>query len=166
LGAGPELVGCSDSQRDEDADGVMSDIDVCPDTPAKEDVQTEGEYAGCSLDERVSKGDTSAVLQKNLLWIVIGSLFFIGLAVMGTLMVLRRKEQAPTVSGSFEQSMVAPTGFAQAPAVAAAPQVAADYTQLPGGGGYSTGAMGDTIYNAPDGSNWQMQTDSSFIRIN
>jgi hypothetical protein len=166
LAAGPELVGCSDSQRDEDADGVMSDIDACLETPAKEDVQTEGEYAGCSLDERVSKGDTSAVLQKNLLWIIIGSLVFIGLAVMLTLMVLRRKEQAPIVSGSFEQSMVAPAGFAQAPAVAAAPQVAADYTQLPGGGSYSTGAMGETIYNAPDGSNWQMQADSSFIRIN
>ena len=166
LDAGPELVGCSASQRDEDADSVMSDIDACPETPAKEDVQTEGEYAGCSLDERVSKGDTSAILQKNLLWIVIGSLFFIGLAVMGTLMVLRRKEQAPTVAGSFEQSMVAPAGFAQAPAVATAPQVAADYTQLPGGGSYSTGAMGETIYNAPDGSNWQMQADSSFIRIN
>jgi len=41
-----------------------------------------------------------------------------------------------------------------------------DYTHLPGGGTYSTGAMGETIYNAPDGSNWQMQADSSFIRIN
>jgi len=165
LDAGPELIGCSASQRDEDADGVMSDIDACPETPAKEDVQTEGEYAGCSLDERVNLGDTSAILQKNLLWIVIGSLFFIGLAVMGTLMVLRRKEQTPTTTGSFEQSMVAPTGFAT-PAVAAAPQVAADYTQLPGGGSYSTGAMGETIYNAPDGTNWQMQADSSFTRIN
>ena len=144
---------------------MMSDIDACPETPAKEDVQTEGEYAGCSLDERVNLGDTSAILQKNLLWIVIGSLFFIGLAIMGTLMVLRRKEQAPAAVGSFEQSMVAPAGFA-APAVAAAPQVAADYTQLPGGGSYSTGAMGETIYNAPDGTNWQMQADSSFIRIN
>ena len=166
LDAGAELIGCSASQRDEDGDGVMSDIDACPETPAKEDVQTEGEYAGCSLDERVNLGDTSAILQKNLLWIVIGSLFFIGLAVMGTLMVLRRKEQAPTTEGSFEQSMVSPGGFAQAPAVAAAPQVAADYTQLPGGGSYSTGAMGETIYNAPDGSNWQMQADSSFTRIN
>ena len=166
LDAGPELIGCSASQRDEDADGVMSDIDACPETPANEDVQTEGEYAGCSLDERVNLGDTSAILQKNLLWIVIGSLFFIGLAVMGTLMVLRRKEQSPATAGSFEQSMVSPAGFAQAPAVAAAPQVAADYTQLPGGGSYSTGAMGETIYNAPDGSNWQMQADSSFTRIN
>ena len=81
-------------------------------------------------------------------------------------MVLRRKEQGPTTGGSFEQSMVAPAGFAQASPVAAAPQVAAEYTQLPGGGSYSTGAMGETIYNAPDGSNWQMQADSSFTRIN
>ena len=25
-----DLIGCSASQRDEDADGVMTDIDVCP----------------------------------------------------------------------------------------------------------------------------------------
>jgi len=61
--------------------------------------------------------------------------------------------------------MTAPVDFSAAPMVAA-PQVAADYTQLPGGGSYSTGAMGETIYNAPDGSNWQMQADSSFTRIN
>ena len=165
MDAGPELVGCSASQRDEDADGVMSDIDVCPETPAKEDVQTDGEYAGCSLEERVNLGDTSAILQKNLLWIIIGSLLFIGLAVMATMMVLRRGESTQAVEGSFDQSMVPQTGFSQAP-VAAAPQVAADYTQLPGGGSYSTGAMGAPIYNAPDGSNWQMQADSSFTRIN
>jgi hypothetical protein len=57
-------------------------------------------------------------------------------------------------------------GYGAPPAVAAAPQVIPDYTHLPGGGTYSTGAMGETIYNAPDGSNWQMQADSSFTRIN
>ncbi|MDP6324630.1 MAG: thrombospondin type 3 repeat-containing protein [Candidatus Thalassarchaeaceae archaeon] len=161
LDAGPELIGCSASQRDEDADSVMSDADQCPDTPSGEDVQTDGDYAGCSLDERVNLGDTSAVLQKNLLWIIIGSLLFIGIAVMATLLVLRRGDQ----QSSAEQTM-APMGYAAAPAVAAAPQVIPDYTHLPGGGTYSTGAMGETIYNAPDGSNWQMQVDSSFIRIN
>ena len=161
LDAGPELIGCSASQRDEDADSVMSDADQCPDTPSGEDVQTDGDYAGCSLDERVNLGDTSAVLQKNLLWIIIGSLLFIGIAVMATLLVLRRGDQ----QSSAEQTM-APMGYAAAPAVAAAPQVIPDYTHLPGGGTYSTGAMGETIYNAPDGSNWQMQADSSFIRIN
>ena len=161
LDAGPELIGCSASQRDEDADSVMSDADQCPDTPSGEDVQTDGDYAGCSLDERVNLGDTSAVLQKNLLWIIIGSLLFIGIAVMATLLVLRRGDQ----QSSAEQTM-APMGYASAPAVAASPQVIPDYTHLPGGGTYSTGAMGETIYNAPDGSNWQMQADSSFIRIN
>ncbi len=166
LDAGPELVGCSASQRDEDGDGVKTDIDQCPETPSGQEVQTDGDYAGCSLDERVNLGDTSAVIQKNLLWIIIGSVLFVGIAVMATLLVLRRKDDATTsVEGSWDQSMTGSVDFSAAPMVAA-PQVAADYTQLPGGGSYSTGAMGETIYNAPDGSNWQMQADASFTRIN
>ena len=166
LDASPELIGCAASQRDEDADGVMSDVDQCPDTPSGEEVQTDGEYAGCSLDERVNLGDTSAVLQKNLVWIIIGTVLFIGIAVMATMLVLRRGDQSVAPGDSmFMDPHASPMGYAAAPAVAA-PQVIPDYTQLPGGGSYSTGAMGETIYNAPDGSNWQMQADSSFIRIN
>ena len=144
----------------------MSDVDQCPDTPSGEEVQTDGEYAGCSLDERVNLGDTSAVLQKNLVWIILGTVLFIGIAVMATMLVLRRGDQSVAAGDSmFMDPHAAPMGYAAAPAVAA-PQVIPDYTQLPGGGSYSTGAMGETIYNAPDGSNWQMQADSSFIRIN
>ena len=163
--AGPELVGCSASQRDEDGDNVKSDIDACPDTPSGEDVQKDGEYAGCSLDERVSLGDTSAVLQKNLLWVIIGSVLILGIIVMATMVILRKGAKGTTTQESWDQPMT-PMDYAQTQPVAAAPQVAADYTQLPGGGSYSTGAMGETIYNAADGTNWQMQTDSSFIRIN
>ena len=164
--AGPELVGCSDSQRDEDGDGVMSDIDACPETPSDEEVQTDGDYAGCSLDERVNLGDTSAVMQKNLLWIILGSVLIIGIAVMGTLLVLRRKDDTSSFEGSWDQSMAAPTDFGVPQSAPTSPQMVSDYTQLPGGGSYSTGAMGETIYNAPDGTNWQMQANSSFIRIN
>ena len=90
----------------------------------------------------------------------------IGIAIMATMVVLRRGDQSAAGDSMFMDSQAAPMGYAAAPAVAAAPQVIPDYTQLPGGGSYSTGAMGETIYNAPDGSNWQMQADSSFIRIN
>ena len=164
MDAGPELLGCSASQRDEDGDGVMSDVDQCPETPSGEEVQTDGEYAGCSLDERVNLGDTSAVLQKNMLWIIIGSVLIIGIVVMATMVVLRRGNESTGASQSmFMDQPAGQMGYASAPA---APQVLPDYTHLPGGGTYSTGAMGETIYNAPDGSNWQMQADSSFTRIN
>jgi hypothetical protein len=167
LDASPDLLGCSASQRDEDADGVMSDVDQCPDTPSGEEVQTDGEYAGCSLDERVNLGDTSAVLQKNLVWIIIASVLIIGIVVMATIVVLRRGDPTSgTPQSMYMDQPVGQMGYASEPTVAATPQVIPDYTQLPGGGSYSTGAMGETIYNAPDGSNWQMQTDSSFIRIN
>ena len=160
-----ELVGCSASQRDEDADGVMSDIDVCLETPPNMEVQTEGDYVGCSFDERVSRGDTSAVLKKNMLWIIIGSVLFIGcLAIIA--MTLLRKDKGDSIDGSWDESMITSPDFAASPVAPAPPQMVSDYTQLPGGGSYSTGAMGETIYNAPDGSNWQMQPDSSFIRIN
>ena len=160
-----EYVGCSASQRDEDADGIMSDVDLkCPETPSGEGVQTDGEYVGCSLDERVNLGDTSAVLQKNLLWVIIGSVLIIGIVIMATLVVLRRgNESTGATQSMFMDQPAGQMGYATAPA---SPQVLPDYTHLPGGGTYSTGAMGETIYNAPDGSNWQMQADSSFTRIN
>ncbi|MEE2758527.1 MAG: thrombospondin type 3 repeat-containing protein [Candidatus Thermoplasmatota archaeon] len=160
-----DLMGCSASQRDEDTDGVKTSIDVCPDTPEGESVETSGEYAGCSLDERVNLGDTSAVLQKNMIFIIIGLVLVLGIIAMATVLVIRKNGQSPAPQASWDQPMV-PVDFTAAPATPVAPQVLSDYTQLPGGGGYSTGAMGETIYNAPDGSNWQMQTDGSFIRIN
>ena len=160
-----DLIGCSASQRDEDGDGVMTDIDVCLETPAGEPVQTSGDYAGCSLDERVNLGDTSAVLQKNMVFIIIGVVLLLGIAAMTTVLILRKNGESTAAQVSWDQPMMPSDPFAAPAAVSATPQVLSDYTQLPGGGGYSTGAMGETIYNAPDGSNWQMQTDGSFIRI-
>ncbi len=161
-----DLIGCSASQRDEDADGVMTDIDVCLETPAGESVQTSGDYAGCSLDERVNLGDTSAVLQKNMVFIIIGVVLLLGIAAMATVLIMRKNGQSTVAQASWDQPMMPSDPFATPVVAPVTPQVLSDYTQLPGGGGYSTGAMGETIYNAPDGSNWQMQTDGSFIRIN
>ena len=160
------MIGCSASQRDEDADGVMTDVDVCLDTPAGDSVQTSGEYAGCSLDERVNLGDTSAVLQKNMVFIIIGVVLILGIAAMATVLIMRKNGEPASPQASWDQPMMPMDPFAAPVTAPVAPQVLSDYTQLPGGGGYSTGAMGETIYNAPDGSNWQMQTDGSFIRIN
>ena len=144
----------------------MSDVDVCLDTPEGESVQTSGEYAGCSLDERVNLGDTSAVLQKNMFFIIIGVILVLGIAAMATVLIMRKNGDATDSQPSWDQPMMPVDPFAAPVVSPAAPQVLSDYTQLPGGGGYSTGAMGETIYNAPDGTNWQMRTDGSFIRIN
>ena len=160
-----ELIGCAASQRDEDGDDVKTSIDVCLDTPEGQSVQTSGDYVGCSLDERVNLGDTSAVMQKNMLFIIIGLILVLGIAAMATVLVMRKKNESSVAQASWDQPLGA-ADFSAAPAVAATPQVLSDYTQLPGGGGYSTGATGETIYNAPDGTNWQMRSDGSFIRIN
>ena len=53
-----------------------------------------------------------------------------------------------------------------APAAVAQPQHVADYSGLPLGGDYITDAAGGTWYNAPDGSQWAMQADGSFVRAN
>ena len=45
--------GCSDSQRDDDGDGVKNNVDKCPDTPAGEEV----DEAGCSANQRDADGD-------------------------------------------------------------------------------------------------------------
>ena len=158
-----DLVGCSASQRDEDDDGVRSDVDVCPDTPAGQAVQTDGEYAGCSLDERVNLGDTGAVLQKNLLWIILGTLFVIGLGITITVSLMRKGGSSLSQAAAWEQPLM--PGLQATQPAPATPQTIPDYTHLPGGGSYVTGSLGETIYNSPDGSQWQMQVDSSFTRI-
>jgi len=45
------------------------------------------------------------------------------------------------------------------------PQTLPNYEHLPAGGAYGTGPAGETVYNAPDGSSWQMLADQSFRRM-
>ena len=45
--------GCSDSQKDTDADGVTDDVDTCPDTPTGETVDA----TGCSDSQKDTDGD-------------------------------------------------------------------------------------------------------------
>ncbi|MEE2812331.1 MAG: thrombospondin type 3 repeat-containing protein [Candidatus Thermoplasmatota archaeon] len=166
LSEGP-LKGCSESERDEDGDGVMTADDKCLDTPDDESVEKSGKYTGCSFDERLEMGDTSAVIEKNMVWIILGSVATLLLAVALTMTFLRRNR------GNAEESQWVgqmPDQFGgqveiQTSPVAQAPMAVSDYTQLPGGGQYVTGSMGETIYNAPDMSAWQMNADGSFTRI-
>jgi len=69
------------------------------------------------------------------------------------------------VPASVEPAVVAP----QPPAETAAPPPqqparVADYTGLPPGGSYDQ-STGVTLYNAPDGSKWQMLADGGFLRL-
>jgi hypothetical protein len=175
LTEGP-LMGCSASQRDEDADGVMTDKDVCLDTPSGDSVEKSGDYIGCSFDERVELGDTSAVIQKNLIWIILGVVVVLGLGAILTFTLLRKNRGVETTQQWVEDiPMESDYGMQMQPQVAMAPMApivqqapasVSDYTQLPGGGGYVTGSQGETIYNAPDGSAWLMNADGSFTRMN
>jgi len=158
-----EFIGCSAGERDEDGDGIMTDVDVCPDTKSGQSVEASGEFIGCSLDERVELGDTSAVLEKNMMLIIGGTVALFVLVVLAVTMLMRRGGKR-SESVDWDAVPAVPPGF-DMPGAPVAQQVLKDYTQLPGGGSYSTGAMGETVYNAPDGSNYQMQTDGSFIRI-
>ncbi len=163
LTEGP-LRGCSASQRDEDGDGIMSDVDECPDTPSKESVEKSGEYSGCSFDERLELGDTSAIIEKNMVWIILGTVAVLALAVALTMVFLRRRSDADPSQwvGQMPDQVGQDHSMAQ---VAQTPMAVSDYTQLPGGGSYVTGSMGETIYNAGDLSSWKMNADGSFTRI-
>ena len=81
----------------------------------------------------------------------------IGMIVAVTLglMLLRGGRSEPSVSWGADPSLMG-----DAPSLGSAP----DYTALPPGGSYITGETGGTVYLAPDGSNWDMQGDNSFIR--
>jgi len=81
----------------------------------------------------------------------------IGMIVAITLglILIRGGRSEPSVSWGADPSLMG-----DAPALGSAP----DYTALPPGGSYITGETGGTVYLAPDGSNWDMQGDNSFIR--
>lgn len=81
----------------------------------------------------------------------------IGMIVAITLglMLIRGGRSEPSVSWGADPSLMG-----DAPSLGSA----SDYTALPPGGSYITGETGGTVYLAPDGSNWDMQGDNSFIR--
>ena len=77
------------------------------------------------------------------------------IAITLGLMLIRGGRSEPSISWGADPSLMG-----GAPPLGSAP----DYTALPPGGSYITGETGGTVYLAPDGSNWDMQGDNSFIR--
>ncbi|WP_082353807.1 malectin domain-containing carbohydrate-binding protein [Marinagarivorans algicola] len=49
--------GCSPKQRDRDGDGVLIPEDQCPSTPANQTVDSAGQLAGCSAEEKAADTD-------------------------------------------------------------------------------------------------------------
>ena len=76
----------------------------------------------------------------------------------------------PVTTPSAAPASVEPAVVAPAPPAATAPPPpqpaarVADYTGLPPGGSYDQ-STGVTLYNAPDGSQWQMLADGGFLRL-
>ncbi len=101
-------------------------------------------------------------------------------AVMPAAPVASFEQQvAPAVAASTEPvatpaavapAMVEPAAVAPPPPAVTAPPPpqqparVADYTGLPPGGSYDQ-STGVTLYNAPDGSQWQMLADGGFLRL-
>ena len=101
-------------------------------------------------------------------------------AVMPASPVASYEQQAAPAVAETTQPVATPTAVAPAsvePAVVAPPPPAVtappppqqparvdDYTGLPPGGSYDQ-STGVTLYNAPDGSKWQMLADGGFLRL-
>ena len=171
-GAEVDASGCSQMQIDDDGDGVFNALDDCADTSTSD---KELDDSGCSHEQRLERGDTDAMLQEYGLigGIALGVLLLVIVAM--SVMLLRRGRKGGAseddwvadeiqLAAQQQQQMAAPS--AAAPAAVAQPQHVADYTGLPLGGDYVTDASGGTWYNAPDGSQWAMQADGSFVRAN
>ena len=164
----PEIMGCADNQLDFDNDGITNDLDICPDTPVEIDVQNEGERIGCSLEQRVELGDLDAVVQKNVIFIVIATLVLIALlGGLGFVLMRGGNSNSPSGAEMMMAQQAAPMMQAAAPPgfSPAQPTHVADYTGLPGGGHYDQGYDGSTIYIAPDATQWRMNADGSFTRV-
>jgi len=161
--------GCSDWQLDADSDGTWDAEDNCPDTGESD---TEIEADGCSHEQRLAAGDTSALISEyGMIVGIVFAVLLVGIITM--VMMLKKRGGSKAVLDPFEadsQQLQAGGYIAGQPASAAAisapaaetAQTAATYADLPAGGSYVTDAAGGTWYNAPDGGQWAMQGDGSF----
>ena len=131
-------------------------------------MQNEGERIGCSLEQRVELGDLDAVVQKNVIFIVIATLVLIALlGGLGFVLMRGGNSNSPSGAEMMMAQQAAPMMQAAAPPgfSPAQPTHVADYTGLPGGGHYDQGYDGSTIYIAPDATQWRMNADGSFTRV-
>jgi hypothetical protein len=102
--------------------------------------------------------DTEAAGGLNLALVGIAGALLLGLLVAVTLGVMlmrgRKEEELGMGFGAAEALGPAAGGIGSVP----------DYTQLPAGGSYVTSESGQTVYLAPNDTDWTMQADNSFIR--
>ena len=100
--------------------------------------------------------DTGAAGNPVVLYAIAAALF-VGLLVAITLAVM-------LVRGGREEEIGMGYGDADSLSPAAGLGSVPDYTQLPTGGSYVTAESGQTVYLAPNDTDWTMQTDNSFTR--
>ena len=102
--------------------------------------------------------DTETAGSLNLALVGIAGALLLGLLVAITLGVMlmrgRKEEELGMGFGAAEALGPAAGGIGSVP----------DYTQLPAGGSYVTSESGQTVYLAPNDTDWTMQADNSFIR--
>ncbi len=164
--------GCSQWQIDDDGDGVFNALDNCADTPTSDEQLDD---SGCSHEQRLADGDMDAMLQEyGLIGGISLAVLLLIIVAMSVMLIRRGRKGGATaddwvtdeIQHAAQQQQQMDTVQPAAPAAVAQPQHVADYSGLPLGGDYVTDASGGTWYNAPDGSQWAMQADGSFVRAN
>lgn len=162
--------GCSQWQIDDDSDGVVNADDNCDETGESDTLIDE---IGCSHEQRLAAGDVDAMLKEyGMILGIVGGALLLSIVAMIAMLSRRKKgkggmdawdaDSAQLATGGYVAGQPATPLSAQAPA--AGPTRAASYAELPANGNYVTDAAGGTWYNAPDGSQWAMQGDGSFIK--
>ena len=138
-----------------DGDG----FDRTTDGSAKYDITTERPVVNDTPEDDGSNtdaADTGAAGNPVVLYAIAAALF-VGLLVAITLAVM-------LVRGGREEEIGMGYGDADSLSPAAGLGSVPDYTQLPTGGSYVTAESGQTVYLAPNDTDWTMQTDNSFTR--
>jgi hypothetical protein len=137
-----------------DGDG----FDRTTDGSAKYDITTERPVVDDTPedDSNTDAADTGAAGNPVVLYAIAAALF-VGLLVAITLAVM-------LVRGGRKEEIGMGYGAADSLSPAAGLGSVPDYTQLPTGGSYVTAESGQTVYLAPNDTDWTMQTDNSFIR--
>ena len=163
--------GCSEWQLDDDSDGVFNAEDNCDETG---DSDTLIDKIGCSHEQRLAAGDVNAMLKEyGLILGIVGAALILSIVVMMVMLSRRKKGGGSLDAWDADSAQIAAGGYVAgqpaAPAhsplsIAAGPVQVASYNELPANGNYVTDAAGGTWYNAPDGSQWAMQGDGSFIK--
>jgi len=138
-----------------DGDG----FDRTTDGSAKYDITTERPVVDDSPEDDGSNTDAAdaGAAGNPVVLYAIAAALFVGLLVAITLAVM-------LVRGGREEEIGMGYGDADSLSPAAGLGSVPDYTQLPTGGSYVTAESGQTVYLAPNDTDWTMQTDNSFIR--